>query len=590
MIGPIASGTLLVLISWVVALVAMTLLGMPLVLLAKRTVDLLALRAAMWTGLLVALLVILATGIVVPLRSSSAAIVMAIALAVALACGVVARPRWVLRADLPAPKKGSGRGLVAVVVAAGLVTVCLAIAALGPVTNYDSGLYHLGAIAYAGEFRTIPGLANVYQAFGYNTSQFPFGAFLGNGPWQGQGYRLGNGLIVTAMSVDLVLRIAAKRRTLGTSILLVGALAAWVPLVALSDFLVTSPTSDSVVMVLSLVALAYLADALRRPTDFGRNASVAFVLGFLAFTMRPTMGAFLLGVVLVIIARGWRIVRSGGTVAWPMPAAVALLAVVGVLVQTARDYLLSGWLQYPLSVWKFDVAWRAIDPVTSRDATLGAARNPFDFEAAAHGWSWIGPWLIRVPLQWGIYEFTALVVFAVTLGVLARRRRGTVLVSRSLLLLMVPCLIAVAAWWTLSPPSFRFIWGPLFGLAVVPAGWYLHALTSGPRRERGRWSLALAGSIALAVVVPLVAYGLLIKIDTSTITEQRTYALGPLRIGYAMAPIPVSDTVDRTLASGLVLRQPTPTDQCWGAYPLCTPLIETDVAARGQSIQDGFIP
>ena len=72
----------------------------------------------------------------------------------------------------------------------------LAAAALGPVTNYDSWLYHLGAIKYAGDFATIPGLSNLYFPFGYNTSLYPLGAFLGNGPWAGGGYRLANGLIV----------------------------------------------------------------------------------------------------------------------------------------------------------------------------------------------------------------------------------------------------------------------------------------------------------------------------------------------------------------------------------------------------------
>ena len=51
--------------------------------------------------------------------------------------------------------------------------VYLAVAALGPVTNYDSGLYHLGAIRYAADFATIPGLANLYFPFGYGNAEFP---------------------------------------------------------------------------------------------------------------------------------------------------------------------------------------------------------------------------------------------------------------------------------------------------------------------------------------------------------------------------------------------------------------------------------
>ncbi|MBK9738955.1 MAG: hypothetical protein IPO93_05495 [Actinobacteria bacterium] len=589
MTGQMVAGTLLVLLTWGFALVAMTVLGLPLVMLAGRTIDLLALRVSMWAGLLVAVLLILATGILVPLRSGSAAVAVGLVLGVMLAVTLLARPRW-RRPPRGAITRRSRPGLWAVALAAGLVTAYLAAAALGPVTNYDSGLYHLGAISYAGDYATIPGLANIYQAFGYNTSEFPFAAFLGNGPWDGQGFRMANGLIVTVMSADLVLRFAARRRSVGASVLLIGAVAVWVPLVALVDFLVTSPTSDSVVMVLSIVSLAYLADALRHTADFGRNASGAFATAFLAFTLRPTMAAFVAGVVAVLVLRGWRIRGLASVPLVRLPAVLGAVAVLVVVVQSVRDYLLSGWLQYPLSIWHFDVDWLAIDPVNSREATLGAARNPFDFENSIHGWSWVGPWLARVPLQWGIYQFAALAVFAIGVALLAHRRGVAPLFSRSLLLLMLPSLLAVAGWWLLSPPSFRFIWGPLFGLAVAPAGWWLHSIARLPRSTKATPIVPLAAVTALVVVVLVVAYGAVVKIDGAALTEQREFALGPVHVGYAMAPIPVSETIDQVMGSGLVLRLPTPTDQCWGAYPLCTPLIESDVSMRGPSIQDGFAP
>ena len=58
MTGQMVAGTLLVLLTWGFALVAMTVLGLPLVMLAGRTIDLLALRVSMWAGLLVAVLLL----------------------------------------------------------------------------------------------------------------------------------------------------------------------------------------------------------------------------------------------------------------------------------------------------------------------------------------------------------------------------------------------------------------------------------------------------------------------------------------------------------------------------------------------------
>ncbi len=148
-----------------------------------------------------------------------------------------------------------------------IAAVFLAFAALGPVTNYDTGLYHLGAIKYASEYSTITGLANLYFPFGYNTSLYPFAAFLGNGPWGSEGFRLANGLIVAVLICDLVLRLFAsrgdlRRLSVGSWILFVAVLIALVPLVALSDYWVTSPSSDAPVMLLTFASCAYLADGL----------------------------------------------------------------------------------------------------------------------------------------------------------------------------------------------------------------------------------------------------------------------------------------------------------------------------------------
>ena len=472
-----------------------------------------------------------------------------------------------------------------------MATLYLAIAALGPVTNYDSGLYHLGAIAYATEYRTIPGLANVYQAFGYNNAQFSLAAFLGNGPWGGVGYRLMNGFLLIALMLDLLLRLRDRRRSVGTTILLVALAAALVPMVSLVDYWVTSPTSDTAVMVLCFVAIAYCADAFTDPKLFSRDAAVAASASIVATAMRPTMAIFALSLLVVLSVFLGRSRRAASRpfvhrvhVAFVLVAGVLLLAV-----QAIRDYLLSGWLQYPLSVLPFDVPWRALDPVNTRMSTLGFARNPLDYEQAMHGWSWVMPWLRRLPDQWETFEWLALLLFVIVLAVLARRRTPTPGPRSTLVLLMLPSLVALAAWWVASPPSFRFAWGPLFGLLAVPAGWFLWILIGEGRSNRSlRWEWAVSAWSALIIV--LVIGNALFRLDWQAATEERQFAVGPFSIAYAVAPVPIPETADRVMPSGLVLRTPTRSDQCWAAYPLCTPLIESPVAARGPSIQDGFVP
>jgi hypothetical protein len=535
---------------------------------------------------------VLTVNLLTPLRSPAALIAMLGLLAVALVTLVVWRQRWTPSRLRPVGSlsRWDRLALIAVCLSAALVTIYLAVAALGPVTNYDSGLYHLGAVRYAGDFRTIPGLANLYQAFGYNNSLFPFAAFLGNGPWNGEGFRLANGLVVAMMSADLVLRFLDGSRKAGSYVLLIGAVAAWVPLVALSDYWVTSPTSDSAVMIFSLVSLAYLADALRGPEDFAINASVAASVAVVAFSMRPTMAAFLAGVVVVLVVRAWRMRRGDvqESVGIGLAVAVVVLSVLLVVVQTIRDFLLSGWLMYPLSLWRFDVPWIALDPINTRTATLGYARDPANYLDAAHGWSWVGPWLSRLPQQWEVFEFAALTAFAVMLGFLAHRRNTARVLTLSLALLIIPSILAVVVWWVFSPPSFRFIWGPLFGLAVAPAGWFLHLLAAHDGRTLGARAVPMVAVATTVVIVLLTGYSAIARIDVGEMTKSASFALGPVAFEYSVAPIPISATTEVVMPSGLVLRRPKPTDQCWNAYPLCTPLIESAVSARGEAIQDGF--
>lgn len=570
------------------ALGGLVALGLPIVLVTGRTLTWHSIRVAIWVGLLVAVTAILALNLFAPLRSSLAASCMAGLLLLALGAILASRPTWIRSGANTGSIRGRELwGLILLAITLVVGAGYLAIAALGPVTNYDSGLYHLGAISYAGDFRTIPGLANLYQAFGYNNSIFPFAAFLGNGPWDGIGFRLVNGLLMFAMAADLLLRLVQRRKSVGTYVLLVGLAASWVPLIALSDYWVTSPSSDSAVMILTLVALAYLADSLKQPRSYLLNAGAAVACSVLAFSMRPTMAIFAVAVLVVLVIRAFR-VRSRVELECGFIIVTGVLGLLLGVIQSVRDYLLSGWLQYPLSVWSFNVPWLSLDPINVRANTLGAARDPANYLEAANSWLWVGTWFGRLPRQWEFYEFLSLVFLAVVLAILVRRLKGREGFTRSLGLLLFPSAITVVVWWIASPPSFRFVWGPLFGLAVAPIGWFLFQLRKrapGP----GRVMPLLSTALALAILV-LVTYCGIIRLDYSTMTVARYFKVGDLSVPYFASPVPRPETKPRSMPSGLDLFTPVPSDQCWTTYPLCTPLIESEVSLRGADLQDGFNP
>ena len=547
------------------------------------------LRRSMWWGLALFTLVVLAVGIWFPLGSATAAVLIIAVLAPFAAFGVTSLMR---NKPLTAPERSSSRSFTLcrglLVGALAIATIYLAWAALGPVTNYDTGLYHLGAIRYAADYPTIPGLANLYFPFGYNNAQFPLAAFLGNGPWGGEGYRLVNGLLFAAMVTDLILR--SRSRSLGTYVLIVGSVVVAVPMVALDDYWITSPTSDSAVFILTMVAVAYLADGLAKATSVpnraGADLMVALTIAVVTVTLRPLMAIFVLAMLAVVIYVQLRNSRHIGPalIRWPGWAGWVGLSAALAAVQSARDYLLSGWLQYPLSVWPLNVPWRAPDPVWNRTPTLGAARDPSDLWAATEGYGWIGAWISRLPTQWETYLLVLLLVTA-AIGVLTTR--GAVRL-RVLVLALIPVITVDLLWFLASPPSFRFAWGPLFALGVLPLGAVLQAWGNGPA-VRTRVHTATIGVAALSVVV-ITAVTALWRSDPHTRTSAIEWRLGAVGLSLPATPITEAPVIERSLESGLTVLIPTESDQCWNNYPLCTAQLEPTVSLRGSGIAEGFAP
>ena len=573
-------GTFLVLLTWVLVLVLWMASGYALsgaVSGSRGTAVAARARRSIWWGLALLKTAVLGVGLFVPLWSGTALLLVSVILTPFVAVGILAFRRH----QIGATRSRHVRPPVIPVAVVGVIALAyLAWAALGPATNYDTGLYHLGAIRYAGEFATIPGLANLYFPFGYNTAEFPLAAFLGNGPWQGEGFRLINGLLLFAMVADLFLRL--RSRSLGTYVLAVGIVVTLVPMVALDDYWVTSPSSDPAVMIITFLSLAYLADGLVKRRDGSADLVVALVLAIVSVTLRPLMAVFALATLAVVLIAQRRSSERMLAKGW-----ISVLILGGVLgvVQSARDYLLSGWLQFPLSVFAFDVPWRAANPVENRTATLGAARDPLNLWEAAEGWTWIGAWIQRLPQQWEPFLLLGLLVAAIVVLIpLGFRIRW-----RLLLAIAAPALITVAVWFLFSPPSFRFAWGPVFALGSLPLAMALHAWSTGShvrsRFDLPRWAFMGASVVVLAVT----AFTAALRSDPHARTELVAWQLGSLTIDVPAAPALLPPVREQTLASGLVVRIPTESDQCWAIYPLCTAQLAPTVALRGSDIGEGFI-
>jgi hypothetical protein len=466
--------------------------------------------------------------------------------------------------------------------AVGLAILYFAFAALGPVTNYDSGLYHLGAIRYSTEYSAIPGLANLYFPFGYSNAQVPLAALLSNGPWGFNGFRLLNGFLITLVGFDLFLRVLSGSRVRrfgpGVYVLLVGLVVALIPLIALADFWVASTTQDAGVFVLTVVASAYLVDAVHSQKNWVASAVVLGVLAITLVLFRPT-AVFFAGttlVVLVLLAIRRKKSRRGLALGSGLVIGVGLLALV---VSTARDFFLSGWFQYPLSLFSFPVEWKAADPTPFREATLGFHRNPREMWESVNGFNWFGVWFADRFTQWETYLFLLLALTVVVLAVRIRLGRSF---WRGVALSVLPSLVAVVSWFALTPPSYRFAWGPLFTLLTIPLGWLLwkSALTR----------IAVVGGAFAVIAVTVFSAGF--RLDWAAIDQDSDWSLG-VSIPYQVAPVESVPVVGQLLPSGLSVLVPVESDQCWDNYPLCTPAPSVGLRLRSGdqgNFGSGFLP
>lgn len=587
MLGNVIQGALLVLASWVFILLVASAFGRSLAVVltwrAEVTQDY-QWRVGLWSGLTLITAVTLALSLLLPLGGSTAAIVtLGVGLIFAIVGSVLRRLK---RVSWTTPSLS----VVVWLVSAWAAITYLGAKALGPVTNYDSGLYHLGSIKYAADYSAIPGVANLYFPFGYANAQFPLAALLGNGPWDGIGYRLLNGAILVLVLVDLTSRLMNRRWSWGTFTLLFGLSATLIPMVAMADDMVTSPTADTSVMLLTLVAASYLADTLEEGGSAQSDALMAIMVAGLTVAFRPTMIVFAVGVLVVVTIFIWRkrLSLAPRPQAWVMTAALlSILAAVSLL----RDRTLSGWLFYPLSTFPLQVPWLAEDPTRWRIGTLAAARDPNSLDGfqTAHSYNWIPQWLERLPSQWEPW-FLLVGLLIVSSTLLVAWKRGAMRGAWSrVLLALLPSVVAVVAWFLLSPPSFRFIWGPIFIMLVLPMG-----IAFAQMREVGRGApnmdvVARLALIAGAVCIGFVSvFSLIERNQFDTITQQRLWQVGPVSFAYATTPVPLPATAPIDVGNDLIVFTPSNGDQCWDNYPLCVYYTGQSVSARGQSIQDGF--
>ncbi len=482
------SEVLAVLLTWTAMSIGTILMGSPAGILARHRVGTLgALRVALWIGTATMTAVLLVANLFIPLGGIPAVEVVGLVMAamvIGSAAMLVRQARSWARKPLDLLRRPAWWAMAAIAALA-LLLILFAGSVGGPVTNYDSGLYHLNAIQFSAGYPTIPGLANMQDRFGTNVSAFELAAFMTNSPWGAEAFRLLVGLFVTLFCVDTALRLIERRASARTApglFVMLLAFGLFGPfLLANADYWVTSPSPDTIAMLVTIVSGAYLVDAVRYRN--GIWGTVALVMAVLAATVRTQLW-LMAALTAVALAASWWLAgraehRSRGRLRLLTWLGLALSTVL-LVAMLARDAVISGWLLYPASLLPLPVSWRAADPTVAADWVQSWARDPSSTPDQTLGnWGWLPEWAGRTLDDWSVRGSMALLALVLVVVLVARRpviadgaATRPPLTPRfvgpwDVALVMLPCVGTVLAWFILAPDP-RFAWGAIALLGLLP--------------------------------------------------------------------------------------------------------------------------
>ncbi len=450
--------------------------------------------------------------------------------------------------------------------------------------DYDAGLYRMGIINYAAEYRAIPGLANLHSRFGFNSVLGPLSAFMGNGIWSNNGFRIVTGFVFSLLLLEATLRILVPRkRTPGDFLIVLGwAFTVWVML-GDSGRWVASPSQDLMALIAALVAFVFLADFVNPHTRHRWLASAALLTAAISASIRPLSWLLVLCILLTIyLASIWvnpreRIGLAGHLYLLPSLIAVFVLGVV----MMARDAVLSGWLLFPLTAFPLPLEWRTASPKADSLGITWWGRAPGLSIDQAQAQGWFGPWLDSFIFGREMRFFVLAIVASLVPLLWLAGRRAWRQSWAPMALAFFPALVVSVAWFV-TAPDIRFGWAGLFALVGIPVAFLLAA------GAYPRW-------LYRAIFFIFVALGVATTWRSGQFeqrgNEPQPYSLNVAgrEVSVLLGPPNVVYTVPGNLGDGTPVVYPRDGENCYMVFPMCLlPGGGVNIEKLGASITDGF--
>jgi hypothetical protein len=535
---------------------------------APRSAD--ALFDGFWTGVALVLLYALVVNFVWRLDWVALTLALAIGLAsavwnrraIALAyAGEVARHRWTVALGIA------------------IMIAWTANHAIGPITFYDSAMYHVGTVEWANRFAVVPGLGNLHDRFAYNSASLLLAALLDAGPLDGLSSHLVNGLLLVVLATYAILAVSRFMRG-GEERRIADLIACMMLPIAVLTFLgkeARSLSTDAPAMLFVVAAALRIVRSLERPeADHAERAyvlSCAVLCLAAAVTVKLSTIAFAAASIPIALV-AWRLSPAPALRSWKPIAAAFVLPVALGLAWVARGVVLSGYPAYPLALGGFPVSWRLPEEQARAAAawisTSARALNEGRIELGSES---VGVWTSLVVDREDLFLYVPLPVLIVVLALIGAVMFGGLKwrVQQRVWLVWIPVLGSIF-FWAIAAPHPRFA-GPYFWLAAGLSVALLYERLVRRNAASARSASFAIPTLAVILTASFVAGTVISRARRSDLAlgQRLEPALMLTWWDRFQAPYGQPDLVQFRTESGLTLHVPRSNNLCWRGPLLCTP-------------------
>ena len=443
--------------------------------------------------------------------------------------------------------------------------------AIGPITNYDTGLYHLQAINWIETYKVVPGLANIHGRFGFNPNCFTLSALTSFKAIFNEGIYSLNYTILIICIIYYINKLVVLYFQKGVSFLLLFyAIILYTILGGYRDL--TSPSPDFIVLCLPLYVISRLIEInIEKKYIILKDYIPLLLICVYILTVKLSTLPILIIFIYIIFSSKLTLKRSIN---------LSILVVLIALPWLVRNIIISGWLIYPAAVIDiFNPDWKVpIEQVINeKNAVTGWARNPGEhyLEAAKMN---IHEWF---PIWWDNQDVTLkryllvcllLPIFSTFTYFFIKKQ-----IPKTALIIVLTGFLGSIFWFNMAP-TLRFGESFLLIAALSPL---IFLIFSKP------YYGFIKHKLGFLVIIFFLAFTFqknALKLNYNEILKNVVYL--------SHNPVFIDKPTDLTFFSkqfhGFSVNVPSTGDRCFDCPLPCTPYPDTNLVLRGATFKDGF--